>query len=127
MKTIEVGQIVRAKYKTGQYLGEVISNEETRTLVKILAVLKHPIQGDLHAPKQTDVALFHRRKALAQFEKAWMPISTVSKYEEEVPPYSESLLHAVNDLEAKLQEDNSPFAQQSLQCLNELKDDYQLS
>jgi kinase-associated protein B len=126
MQKFEVGQLISAKYKTGKYIGEVNTIEDARILVKILAVVKHPTQGDLHAPKQTDVALFHQRKALAQFEKAWMPLSTCAVFEGETPTYKESLKQAISDLETKLMAQKTGFAEESLKCLAELKKDYQL-
>ncbi|OZM57419.1 hypothetical protein CIB95_08135 [Lottiidibacillus patelloidae] len=128
MTDIQIGDIASAKYKTGRYIGEVIDIEENRILLKILAILKHPTQGDLHAPKQTEVPLFHTRKALAHYEKAWMPKATVTKYTEEIiPPYKESLSKAVQELEAELNKMDSTFARESLNCIKELKEDYHLS
>jgi kinase-associated protein B len=127
MEAITLGNIVTAKYKTGRYIGEVIKIEPARILVKILAVLKHPTQGDLHSPKQTNVALFHTRKALAHFEKAWMPEATVELYEKEIPSYTDSLKNALEVMEGELSQRDSDFAKKSLDCLNELKNVYQLS
>lgn len=64
-------EIVRAKYKTGRYIGKLIEmkEEENRALFQVLAVETHPQQGDLHQPKQIDVPLFHQRKALAIWKK----------------------------------------------------------
>lgn len=49
--TCQPGQIVTASYKTGEYIGEVIELMSTgKAAVRILAVVKHPAQGDLHNP-----------------------------------------------------------------------------
>jgi hypothetical protein len=63
----EPGDIVTAAYKTGNYIGRLtqIRPDRGKGVVQILAVLRHPVQGDLHQPGQADVPLFHERKALA--------------------------------------------------------------
>ncbi|BAB05453.1 activation of KinB in the initiation of sporulation [Halalkalibacterium halodurans C-125] len=52
---MNVGDFVRGVYKTGVYAGELmqVEQEKGRALVKVLAVLKHPMQGDLHNPKRS--------------------------------------------------------------------------
>ena len=54
------GDVVQAEYKSGIYVGEVVEvkAERRKALIKVLAVLKHPDQGDLHHPGQADVPLF---------------------------------------------------------------------
>ena len=50
-----IGDLVIAHYKTGKYVGEITNiRSNGYIVVKILAVLKHPMQGDLHHPKQTE-------------------------------------------------------------------------
>jgi kinase-associated protein B len=99
---IEVGSIVTGLYKTGKYVGEVTEIRPSHYLVRVLAVLKHPTQGDLHNPNQTDVALFH----------------------EGVPDYKESLAKALSAQIEKYEGDESSFAQQCLVHLKNLEKDY---
>ncbi|WP_100407280.1 sporulation phosphorelay system protein KapB [Bacillus solitudinis] len=119
-------QLVRAMYKTGVYLAELIESQEDqqRALVKIVAVLKHPTQGDLHQPKMTDVPLFHERKALAQFEKAWVPLSSMKGYEGEVVDYKLSLEQAWMKQYNDLAKENSAWAKLSMKKLEEVRKEY---
>jgi kinase-associated protein B len=119
---------VRAFYKTGVYVAELLDKQEEhgRALVKVIAVLKHPTQGDLHNPKMTDVAFFHQRKALAEFEKTWVPLSSLKQYTEQVLNYKVSLQKALEEQMAALQEENSEWAQTCIEKLNECKQDYGL-
>lgn len=61
---LEAGTIVSVINKTGRYVAELVEWRQDKALVKILAVLRHPTQGDLHYPGQVDV-VFHQRRALA--------------------------------------------------------------
>ncbi|MED1562532.1 kinase [Alkalihalobacillus alcalophilus ATCC 27647 = CGMCC 1.3604] len=119
-------QIVQAVYKTGVYIGEClqVKEAENKALVKVVAVKKHPQQGDLHHPKQTEGVFFHERKALAQFEKAWMPLSSLKSYQGEVLEYKESLSIAWNQLHEKLKSEETDFNLKSLEKLNDLKKEY---
>ncbi|MCL7745988.1 kinase-associated lipoprotein B [Halalkalibacter alkaliphilus] len=122
-------EYVRAFYKTGVYIAELIERQEEngRALVKVKAVIKHPTQGDLHNPKMTDVPLFHQRKALAEFEKTWVPLSSLKAYEGEVPSYKDSLQQALHDEISKLEDVETEWAQLSLEKLEECKKEYGLS
>ncbi|ARK30386.1 kinase-associated lipoprotein B [Halalkalibacter krulwichiae] len=117
---------VRAFYKTGVYIAELLDRQEEkqRALVKVLAVLKHPTQGDLHNPKMVDVPLFHQRKALAQFEKTWVPLSSLKAYEGELLDYQFSLKQATEALRQSLIEDDSDWARKSLEKLEECTAEY---
>ncbi|MBM7840228.1 kinase-associated protein B [Alkalihalobacillus xiaoxiensis] len=121
-------EIVRAKYKTGRYIGKLIEmkEEENRALFQVLAVETHPQQGDLHQPKQIDVPLFHQRKALAYLEKTWVPSSTVKPYNGDLPDYKQSLELALNAAKDKVRNDHSQWGQASLQLLDELEHEYRL-
>lgn len=121
-------EIVRAKYKTGRYIGKLIEmkEEENRALFQVLAVETHPQQGDLHQPKQIDVPLFHQRKALAYLEKTWVPSSTVKPYNGDLPDYKQSLELALNAAKDKVRNDHSHWGQASLQLLDELEHEYRL-
>ncbi|WP_100372776.1 kinase-associated lipoprotein B [Bacillus sp. FJAT-45037] len=120
--------IIQAKYKTGVYIGELLEKRELeqRGLLKVLAVLKHPTQGDLHNPKKIDVPMFHQRKALAEFEKTWVPLATIKTYKDEIPPYKQSLHNAWQAKYDELGEQSSDFAKRSIELLLELKTEYGL-
>jgi len=104
MKTSEflIGQLVTAKVRTGIYIGEIIERYDPRLVVKILAVIKHPEQGDLHHPYNPDVPMFHERRALAYTEKTTVLPKDVEHYEGEIPEYKESLLQAAQQELEKL-------------------------
>ncbi|WP_347550215.1 kinase-associated lipoprotein B [Pseudalkalibacillus hwajinpoensis] len=123
-KSFQLGEIVTAGYKTGRYIGEIVDLKQPKAVVKVLAVMKHPTQGDLHNPKQLDVPLFHQRKALAEFEKALVPISAINHYDEKVPGYNESLKEAIDTQAAELKHEGGRWAEASLLELEKLKDDY---
>ncbi|MEN0663805.1 kinase-associated lipoprotein B [Caldifermentibacillus hisashii] len=122
--SIQIGSIVRANKKTGTYIGEVTAIKENDYLVRILAVIKHPMQGDLHHPKQADVPFFHERKALSYREQTPVPKNMVKLYDGEVPDYKESLKAAFDKLKSELEADDSLFAEKSLRCLEELAKEY---
>ncbi|WP_280949448.1 kinase-associated lipoprotein B [Halalkalibacter urbisdiaboli] len=121
-----MSELVRAFYKTGVYMAELMEVQEQnqRALVKILAVLKHPTQGDLHHPKETDVPLFHERKALAQYEKTWVPLSSMKPYEGEKLEYVPSLEQAWTKLYQELNTDQSAWARLSMEKLIEVRKEY---
>ncbi|WP_020062572.1 kinase-associated lipoprotein B [Bacillus sp. 123MFChir2] len=125
-ETFQIGDIVTGIYKTGKYIGEITNVRPQHYLVKVLAVVKHPIQGDLHNVKQADVPFFHERRALAFREQTNIPQTMVKRYEGNVPGYKESLQTALTEQMKQLQEDDTPFAERSLQMLEQLKHDYQL-
>ncbi|KEK25140.1 kinase-associated lipoprotein B [Bacillus gaemokensis] len=125
-ETLEIGEIVTGIYKTGKYIGEITNSRPGSYVVKVLAVLKHPVQGDLHNVKQADVPFFHERRALAYREQTNVPQQMVKKYEGDIPDYKESLQAALETQMSAFQEDDSPFAQRSLQTLQQLKQDYKL-
>ncbi|WP_226580163.1 kinase-associated lipoprotein B [Halobacillus litoralis] len=125
MADIENGTIVKAHYKTGIYIGEVMEDRNRFYLVKVLAVEKHPMQGDLHNPGKTEDVFFHQRKALSFNEKANVQKEAVHIYEQqEVPDYQESLKHAVSKLKAKLTRRETEFNQNALHQLESLEKQY---
>ncbi|WP_226677136.1 kinase-associated lipoprotein B [Rossellomorea aquimaris] len=126
MKNIEIGDYVTAFYKTGKYVGEVTGERPGVYVVRILAVLKHPRQGDLHNPKEVDVPLFHERKALAHCERANIPEKTVKPYEGEIPEYNASLIDSYTALKDELEQDASLHAQKSLETLQSIQREYEL-
>ena len=124
MDSLQLGNKVTAHYKTGKYIGEITDIRPEHILVKVLAVAKHPMQGDLHHPKDADVPFFHERKALSYREQANIPKKMVKPFEEEVPDYQSSLKEAVNNLKAELTNDSSQWAIQSLKNIEVLEKDY---
>jgi kinase-associated protein B len=123
---LQIGEVVTAIYKTGKYIGEITEVRPQHYLVRILAVLKHPMQGDLHNPKDADVLIFHERKALSFREQANIPYKMVKPFENEVPDYMESLKVAVAQMKKELGETPSEWAEMSLKALESLEKDYKL-
>jgi kinase-associated protein B len=120
----KIGDKVTAIYKTGKYIGEVTDIRPAAYLVKVLAVLKHPMQGDLHNPKQTEVSMFHQRRALAFREQTNVPRNMVKNFDEEIPEYKESLREAVEKMKCTLSEAQTEWNVKSLQLLEDLAADY---
>jgi kinase-associated protein B len=120
----QVGDHVTAIYKTGKYIGEVTDIRPEHYLVKVLAVIKHPLQGDLHHPKDANVPFFHERKALSYLEQANIPKKMVKRFEDEVPNYEASLKIAIRNFKLELEEDSSPFAQASLKNIETLEKEF---
>ncbi|MGD6968150.1 kinase-associated lipoprotein B [Rossellomorea vietnamensis] len=126
MSDFNNGDIVTALYKTGKYIGEVTDSRPGVYVVKVLAVLKHPRQGDLHNPKEVDVPLFHERKALAFRERANIPEKMVKPFEGDIPEYNESLSSTFNELKEQLASEDSAFAAKSLETLESIQREYEL-
>ncbi|QFT90395.1 Kinase-associated lipoprotein B precursor [Bacillus sp. THAF10] len=124
MEEIEVGSKVTGIYKTGKYIGEVTEIKPMHYLVKVKAVAKHPQQGDLHAPKEVDVPLFHERRALSYHEQTNIPKNMVRLYEGEIPEYKESLKLAVHNAVQALQNEDNLWSKKSLANFEVLKKDY---
>ncbi|USK69755.1 kinase-associated lipoprotein B [Peribacillus asahii] len=121
---VKIGEIVTAINKTGKYIGEITEDRGNAYLVRILAVLKHPMQGDLHNPRQTEVTMFHQRRALAYREQTNVPKNMVKPYEGEIPDYQASLREAVTTMKEALAKEETDFNKLSLQQLEELEADY---
>ncbi|SDC49298.1 kinase-associated protein B [Paenibacillus sp. UNCCL117] len=118
------GAIVKASYKTGEYIGEVVELMNSGKLaVRVLAVAGHPVQGDLHHPMDPDVPYFHERPALAYQEIALMPPHTVSAYHGTVPDYRTSLLQALEREQERLDRMRR-WAERGLEELEKRKRDY---
>lgn len=122
MTNIAVGDIVRAHYNSGTYIGEVKEDRGKNYLIEVLGVVKHPLQGDLHNPGKVDGVFFHERKALAFHEKANIKKPAVKPYDEEIPAYSESLKKAVSEYKEKLKTEDTPFNEAALKALNNLEE-----
>jgi kinase-associated protein B len=125
-ESLQIGEIVKAPYKTGVYIGEITAIRPEHYLVKVRAVVKHPTQGDLHQPKQVNVALFHERRALAEREQTNIPKGMVKKFEGDVPDYKESLKASLLRQREELQGDSSDWALLSLEKLSILEKEYSL-
>ena len=124
MVELQVGEVVTAIYKTGKYIGEITEIRPQHYLVRVLAVMKHPMQGDLHNPKEADVLIFHERRALSLREQANIPKQMVKPFENEVPDYMESLKEAVAKMKKELAEIPSQWAEMSIRSLGSLEKDY---
>ncbi|MFC7322155.1 kinase-associated lipoprotein B [Halobacillus campisalis] len=125
MSQFTSGDLVKAHYKTGIYIGEFLEERNNAHLVKVLAVDKHPMQGDLHNPGQTSEVFFHQRKALSFQEKANINKQAVEAYDsKEAPDYYTSLLDSVEKLKNKLTRRETEFNQQALHQLEDLETQY---
>jgi kinase-associated protein B len=120
----KVGDIVTGIYKTGKYIGEITAIKPEHYLVKVKAVLKHPMQGDIHSPKDVNVPLFQERRALAFNEQTNVPKKMVRHYKEEVPEYKFSLREAVEKTKNDLEAEGTEWALRSLENMKVLEKDY---
>ena len=57
-------KLYRFSHKTGSYGVTIVEENGDDVLVKVEQVIKHPKQGDLHNPTETEGVFFHERKAL---------------------------------------------------------------
>ncbi|TJY42778.1 kinase [Cohnella pontilimi] len=119
------GSIVKIHYKTGEYIGETVESDGRRLLVKVLAVLVHPTQGDLHHPYDPDTPLFHERKAAAYTEKVWVPLQDAELYNGAIPPYKDTLRIALG-AEMERMDRMKRWAERCLEQLAEVRKDYGL-
>lgn len=124
MSDIQIGDKVTAIYKTGKYIGEVTNIRPETILIRVLAVVTHPTQGDLHSHKDADVPLFHERRALAYREQANIPAKMVKPYTDEIPEYKESLTNAIQKLRDTLASDDTLWAKKSLENISTLEREY---
>lgn len=124
MSTIKIGDIVEARYNSGTYIGEVLEDRRNFFLVKVLAVLIHPTQGDLHSRGQVEGVAFHERKALAYQEKMNATKRNTTPYNGEIPDYALSLKKAVENIKTELQKEDTPFNKLSLEKIQDLETHY---
>lgn len=124
MTEFKVGDKVTAIYKTGKYIGEITEERPQHYLVRVLAVLKHPMQGDLHHPKETEVGIFHQRRALAYREQTNVPKQMVKHFDEKIPDFQESLRAALDKMKKEINDSPSAWGEKSLEMLNSLENDY---
>jgi kinase-associated protein B len=121
--TYNPGDLVKATYKSGEYIGEIVEMTRSKAAVKVLAVLKHPAQGDLHHPYEVDGVMFLQRKALSYQEIALMPQYSLHAFSGEVPEYRESLLAALEEEMATCRK-LARWGQRSLEELELLQQEY---
>ncbi|WP_424767330.1 sporulation phosphorelay system protein KapB [Paenibacillus sp. sgz302251] len=117
------GEYVRAEVRSGQYVGELVEINGPRALVKVLAVLKHPEQGDLHNPYNPDVPMFHERRALSYTEKTTVLLRDVTRFTGSIPDYKESLIAAA-EAEIIALDRLQRWAAMGLEQLQQLKQEY---
>lgn len=119
------GDLVVAAHKGGAYVGELLTLNEPKAKVRMLAVLKHPTQGDLHHPNRADVAMFHERRALAYREVANVLARDIAPYEgTEAPDYRASLLAAAEAEREAMRRLDNDFGRRALQELDRLAAEY---
>ncbi|WP_436855274.1 sporulation phosphorelay system protein KapB [Staphylococcus caeli] len=118
--------LYRFAHKTGSYGVTIKEEDGDQVLVQVEQVIKHPKQGDLHKPKETENVFFHERKALSQFEKRYAKRSQLKPFEVEPMSYCDSLQQAISNLEAKLKTQETLHASMSLENLQRLKQDYDI-
>ncbi|ASV68499.1 kinase-associated lipoprotein B [Cytobacillus sp. FSL W7-1323] len=124
MSELNIGDKVTGIYKTGKYIGEITDIRPQSYLVRVLAVLKHPTQGDLHHPKEVDGVFFQERRALAYREQTNVPLKMVKPFTEDIPDYQDSLQEAIEKMRAELLSKNTQWAEKSLMNLKSLEKDY---
>ncbi|WP_138755257.1 sporulation phosphorelay system protein KapB [Paenibacillus sinopodophylli] len=120
---LKIGEHVRAEVRSGHYVGELVEINGPRALVKVLAVLKHPEQGDLHNPYNPDVPMFHERRALSFTEKTTVLLRDVKPYLGSVPDYQTSLRAAAEAEVASLDRLHR-WAAKALEQMQQLQKDY---
>jgi kinase-associated protein B len=121
----QAGDIVQAEVRSGRYVAELMEINGPRALVKVLAVLEHPEQGDLHQPYDPDVAMFHERRALSYTEKTTVLLRDLSLHAGEVPNYAESLRAAVTGSIQALDRLNR-WTGKALESIRQLEKEYKL-
>lgn len=111
----------RFAHKSGVYGVEIVERTEDQILVKVLQVIKHPKQGDLHTPNEAEGVFFHERKALSLYEKRYTTQSKLKPFDVDVMPYVESLQHAVAQLESKLKSNDTLYNQKITDVFKSIK------
>lgn len=121
MSSLQIGDMVETSYNSGKYIGKIIDDKRNFWLVEILAVLKHPTQGDLHNRGKVEGVAFHERKALAFREKTNARKRDTVKFEGELIDYATSLKNAVEEMKADLQVEDTAFNKLSLEKIADLE------
>lgn len=122
---LQAGELAQVAYKSGEYVAEIVEVNPPRALIKVLAVLKHPEQGDLHNLYDPDAPMFHERRALAYTEKANVLVRDLKAYRGDVPDYTASLRRAVDESLRGLDR-LKRWSEQALAQLQRVKQDYKL-
>ncbi|MGD8189285.1 sporulation phosphorelay system protein KapB [Brevibacillus ginsengisoli] len=123
-QSLQVGDLVLASNKSGVYIAEIIDLLPLKATIQTLAVVKHPLQGDLHHPYEANVSVFHQRRALSYRERFMTLLSQLEPYEGEVPEYQESLRDALDREITELGQQDGKWAELSLQQYKLLKQEY---
>ncbi len=111
--------------KTGKYVGRIVEvRPPDKAVVEVLAVLTHPTQGDLHQPMQSDVPLFHQRRAMSFREKTVVQTRMLTDFEGKVPDYKASLREAMSKKMETLKENSDDWSIASVKQLEDLEKDY---
>lgn len=121
MEEIKIGYMVKSSYNSGTYIGEVMEDKQNFLLVKVLAVVTHPTQGDLHQRGQVEGVAFHERKALAHQEKFNARKRMTEPYNGDVPNYASSLKQSVDDIKSILKQEDTAFNTLSLARIADLE------
>ncbi|WP_368652453.1 sporulation phosphorelay system protein KapB [Ornithinibacillus sp. 4-3] len=124
MAELEVGKYVLASYNSGAYIGKLLEDRRNFQLVEVLAVVKHPNQGDLHNPGQVENVAFFERKALGFKEKMNVQRRKVQAFDGEIPDYHDSLKQALQQLKDELSQEDTAFNKKSLEKLADLEAHY---
>ncbi|EHJ07968.1 sporulation phosphorelay system protein KapB [Staphylococcus simiae] len=119
-------KLYRFSHKTGVYGVAIVEENDDEVLVQVEQVIKHPKQGDLHSPNDTEGVFFHERKALSHFEKRYAKRSQLRDFNVEEMSYEDSLQQAITKLENELKESGTTHAEMSLASLARLKEDYSI-
>ncbi|WP_217589176.1 kinase-associated lipoprotein B [Lentibacillus saliphilus] len=119
--TFQTGDTVRAHYRSGTYIGKIVEDRGEQYLIEVLAVIKHPLQGDIHNYGKLDGVFFHERKALAHYEKMNVKKAAVHPFHDEIPAYGASLKESVTKLREKLTDKDTPFNRKALETLANLE------
>lgn len=118
--------LYRFSHKTGAYGVTIKEENDDQVLVQVEQVIKHPKQGDLHNPGQTEGVFFHERRDLSHFEKRYATRSQLREFNVEEMTYEASLQQAITKMENDLKQQNTEFAKQALNNLENLKNDYSI-
>jgi kinase-associated protein B len=128
-KEFKAGDKCVIDYKSGQYIAEFVErslNNPSKAVVKIISVIEHPIQGDLHHPNEVDVPLFHQRKASAYMEHVLLPMNWIKGYTGDVLEYRSSLAQALQRQLLELAKKDDEWANKAREQLLLLQEEYGL-
>lgn len=124
MRIVNIGETVQTSYNSGVYIGKLLEDRGNFYLIEVLAVLKHPTQGDLHNPGKVENVAFYERKALAFREKLNGRKRKTEPYRGEIPNYVKSLKKSVDELKTKLTATNTLYNQKAMEKLQDLEKYY---